>query len=82
MKRSTNAKKKKKKIINGFCKENSQVQRFFDVFKVFISYLFKAQNVNKELESRVGGRRERERTEGEQDKNSIRICPNKMSVLG
>ena len=38
--------------------------------------------MNKELESRVGGRRERERTEGEQDKNSIRIGPNKMSVLG
>lgn len=55
--------------------------RIVDGFKVFISYLFKVQNVNKELESGVGGR-ERERTEGEQDKNSIRLCPNKMSVLG
>ena len=59
MKRSTNA--EKKIIINGFCKENSQVQRFVDGFKVFISYLFKVQNVNKELESGVRGREREDR---------------------
>lgn len=65
MKRCTNA--EKKIIINGFCKENSQVQRFVDGF---ISYLFKVQNVNKELESGVRGR-ERERGQKE---NKIKIA--------
>ena len=34
--------------------------RIVDGFKVFISDLFQVQNVNQELESGVGGKRERE----------------------
>ena len=73
-------KKKKKKLLMAFVKK---IAKFRGSLMASGSsfHLSKVQNVNKELESGVGGR-ETERTEGEQDKNSIRLCPNKMSVLG
>lgn len=61
-------------------KENNRVERLVDYpngSEVFILYLFKVHNANKE--SWGEGAVERER---EQGKNSIRRCPIKMSVLG